>query len=171
MSCKRVAAELQVAELMPLHFRLVSTKSSQTFQLLRAWRPCYNVRTHSMTILARLLPFCCGSGFSNILWLTENVGRKMWSFAPTISAWNMLRSKLCSRCSYCLVKGNDYWRAFWIGYSIYWSQEDEIGRACSTNGGRREIHIGYWWENQKVRDQGEYQDVGGWTILKWSLDR
>jgi hypothetical protein len=28
--------------------------------------------------------------------------------------------------------------------------EDEMGRACSTNMGRR--GVGYWWENQKVRD-------------------
>jgi hypothetical protein len=29
------------------------------------------------------------------------------------------------------------------------------------------MHIGYWWESQKERDQKEVQDVGGWTILKW----
>jgi hypothetical protein len=28
--------------------------------------------------------------------------------------------------------------------------------------GRRGIHIGYWWESQKERDQ----DVSGWRILK-----
>jgi hypothetical protein len=28
--------------------------------------------------------------------------------------------------------------------------------------GRRGMHIGYWWEDQ---------DVGGWTILKWILER
>jgi hypothetical protein len=37
-------------------------------------------------------------------------------------------------------------------------------------GGRR-IHIGYWWESQKKRDQWEDQDVGGWTISKWILER
>jgi hypothetical protein len=31
--------------------------------------------------------------------------------------------------------------------------------------------IGYWWEIQKERDHWEYQDVGGWTILKWFLER
>jgi hypothetical protein len=41
----------------------------------------------------------------------------------------------------------------------------EMGRACSTNGGIRGMHIGYWWEIQKEKDQ----DVGGWTILKWIL--
>jgi hypothetical protein len=28
------------------------------------------------------------------------------------------------------------------------------------------MHIGYWWESQK-----EDQDVGGWTIFKWILER
>jgi hypothetical protein len=36
---------------------------------------------------------------------------------------------------------------------------------------RREKHIGYWWEMQKERDHWEDQDVGGWTILKWILER
>jgi carbohydrate-selective porin OprB len=33
--------------------------------------------------------------------------------------------------------------------------------------GRREMHIGYWWESQKERDHWEDVDVGGWTVLKW----
>jgi hypothetical protein len=33
------------------------------------------------------------------------------------------------------------------------------------------MHIGYWWENQKVRDHWEDQDECGWTILKWILER
>jgi hypothetical protein len=28
-----------------------------------------------------------------------------------------------------------------------------------------------WWESQKVRDHWEDLDVGGWTILKWILER
>jgi hypothetical protein len=32
-------------------------------------------------------------------------------------------------------------------------------------------HIGYWWEIQKEGDQWEDQDVDGWTILKWILER
>jgi hypothetical protein len=32
-------------------------------------------------------------------------------------------------------------------------------------------HIGYLWEIQKERDHWEDQDVGGWTILKWILER
>jgi hypothetical protein len=31
-------------------------------------------------------------------------------------------------------------------------KEDEMGRACSTNGGRTRMHIGYWWECEKERD-------------------
>jgi hypothetical protein len=33
------------------------------------------------------------------------------------------------------------------------------------------LHIGYWWESQKVRDHWEDLDVGGWPILKWILER
>jgi hypothetical protein len=53
----------------------------------------------------------------------------------------------------------------------YRVKEDEMGRACTTNGGRRGMHIRYWWESQKERDHWEDLDVGGWTILKWILER
>jgi hypothetical protein len=33
------------------------------------------------------------------------------------------------------------------------------------------MHVGYWWESQKERDHYEDQDVGGWIILKWILER
>jgi hypothetical protein len=33
------------------------------------------------------------------------------------------------------------------------------------------MHIGYWWESQKDRHHWKDQDVGGWTILKWILER
>jgi hypothetical protein len=33
------------------------------------------------------------------------------------------------------------------------------------------MHIRYWWESQKVGDHWEDLDVGGWTILKWILER
>jgi hypothetical protein len=33
------------------------------------------------------------------------------------------------------------------------------------------MHIGYWWESQKIRDHWEDLDVGGWTILEWILGR
>jgi hypothetical protein len=36
---------------------------------------------------------------------------------------------------------------------------------------RRGMHIGYWCVIQKKRDHWEDQDVGGWTILKWILER
>jgi hypothetical protein len=37
--------------------------------------------------------------------------------------------------------------------------------------GRSGMHIGYWWEIQKGKVHWEDHDVGGWTILKWILDR
>jgi hypothetical protein len=33
------------------------------------------------------------------------------------------------------------------------------------------MHIDNWWESKKVRDHWEDLDVGGWTILKWILER
>jgi hypothetical protein len=37
--------------------------------------------------------------------------------------------------------------------------------------GRRGLYIGYWWESRKEGDHWEDQDVGGWTTLKWILER
>jgi hypothetical protein len=37
--------------------------------------------------------------------------------------------------------------------------------------GRRGMHTGYLWESQKEGDHWEDQDVGGWTLLKWILER
>jgi hypothetical protein len=37
--------------------------------------------------------------------------------------------------------------------------------------GRRGMHTGDWWEIQKERVHWEDQDIGGWTILKWILER
>jgi hypothetical protein len=34
-------------------------------------------------------------------------------------------------------------------------REDEMGRACSTNGGRREMYIEYFWESQEERSTGK----------------
>jgi hypothetical protein len=39
-----------------------------------------------------------------------------------------------------------------------------MGRACSTNRGRRGVHIGFWWESRK-----EDLDVRGRIILRWVL--
>jgi hypothetical protein len=37
--------------------------------------------------------------------------------------------------------------------------------------GRGGMHIGDWWKIQKEIDHWEDQYVGGWTILKWILER
>jgi hypothetical protein len=49
-------------------------------------------------------------------------------------------------------------------------KEDEMGSAFSTIVEKKR-RIGYLWESQKVRDRWKDQGVGGWTILKWNLDR
>jgi hypothetical protein len=41
---------------------------------------------------------------------------------------------------------------------------------CSANYGRRGMHIGFWWENQKKRDHYEDLYVGGRIILRWILE-
>jgi hypothetical protein len=45
-----------------------------------------------------------------------------------------------------------------------------MGRASSTNGREKEL-VYYWSESQKGRDHKENQDVGGWIILRWLLER
>jgi hypothetical protein len=50
-------------------------------------------------------------------------------------------------------------------------KKDEVGRICSTNGERTGMNRGYWWEVQKEIVHWVDQDVGGWTILKWILER
>jgi hypothetical protein len=45
------------------------------------------------------------------------------------------------------------------------------GQGMQHESGRGGMHIGYWWESQKERDHLEDQDVDGWTILKWILER
>jgi hypothetical protein len=49
------------------------------------------------------------------------------------------------------------WRMKWVGH---------VARR-----GRRGTRIDYWWESQRERDQLEDQDVGGWIILGWILER
>jgi hypothetical protein len=46
----------------------------------------------------------------------------------------------------------------------------DIWEGHAARMGRRGMHIGYWWENQKERDHWEDRDVGGWTIFKWILE-
>jgi hypothetical protein len=36
---------------------------------------------------------------------------------------------------------------------------------------RSGMHKGYRWESQKERDYWEDQDIGGWKILQWILER
>jgi hypothetical protein len=33
------------------------------------------------------------------------------------------------------------------------------------------VRMGYWWESWKAGDHCEDQDVSGWTIIKWILER
>jgi hypothetical protein len=35
----------------------------------------------------------------------------------------------------------------------------------------RRTRKGYWWKSQRERGHKEYQDVGGWIILVWILER
>jgi hypothetical protein len=35
----------------------------------------------------------------------------------------------------------------------------------------RGMHTAYWRESQKERDHEKDQEVGGWKILKWILER
>jgi hypothetical protein len=56
-------------------------------------------------------------------------------------------------------------------------KEDEIGRTCSTNGGRKR-HVEYWWKSQKKRPLGrprlkwvdhiklDLRDIG-WDGIDW----
>jgi hypothetical protein len=36
--------------------------------------------------------------------------------------------------------------------------------------GRREMHVGFWWESQKERDHEEDIGIGGSLILKLVLE-
>jgi hypothetical protein len=46
-----------------------------------------------------------------------------------------------------------------------------MGRACSTNGERRNAYRIFVGKPEGKRDHWEDQDVDGWTILKWILER
>jgi hypothetical protein len=59
--------------------------------------------------------------------------------------------------SFSIVRMIKSRRMIWAGYI-----------ACMV---RRGMRIEFWWESQKERDHYEDQDVGGWVILKWILDR
>ena len=44
-----------------------------------------------------------------------------------------------------------------------------MGGACSTYGGRREVHAGFWWGNLKEREHFEDTGVDERIILRWIL--
>jgi hypothetical protein len=46
-----------------------------------------------------------------------------------------------------------------------------MGRACSTNVGKRETHVGYWLRKPKGKKRLEDQDVDGWITLRWMSER
>jgi hypothetical protein len=41
-----------------------------------------------------------------------------------------------------------------------------MGVACSTYGGREEVHTGFWWGDLREGDQLEDPDINGRIILK-----
>jgi hypothetical protein len=45
-----------------------------------------------------------------------------------------------------------------------------MDRGRNMNGGE-EKHIYNWRQNRKERDHYEDQDIGGWKILRWILER
>ena len=48
-------------------------------------------------------------------------------------------------------------------------EKDDTGWACSTYGGRVEVHTGFWWENLRERDHLGDLGLDRRTILKWSF--
>jgi hypothetical protein len=44
-----------------------------------------------------------------------------------------------------------------------------MGGACSTFGGRGEVHTGFWWRNPRERDHLEDPNIEGRIILRWIL--
>jgi hypothetical protein len=52
-----------------------------------------------------------------------------------------------------------------------WKYLQYRGQGMQHEWRREGMRIGYWWESQMGRDHWEDQDVDGWTILKWILER
>jgi hypothetical protein len=47
-----------------------------------------------------------------------------------------------------------------------------MGREFSMNGEKRpNLSICCWWEIQRERGHKEDQDIGGWLIIRWILER
>jgi hypothetical protein len=44
-------------------------------------------------------------------------------------------------------------------------QNNEMGRACSIDGGRGEVYTGFWWGNLRERDHLGDLDIVGRIIL------
>jgi hypothetical protein len=42
----------------------------------------------------------------------------------------------------------------------------EMGGACSTYGGRREVYTGFWWRNLRERDHLDESGIDGRIILR-----
>jgi hypothetical protein len=42
-----------------------------------------------------------------------------------------------------------------------------LGRACSTYGGKREVHTGFWWGDLREGDHLGDPGVDGRIIVKW----
>jgi hypothetical protein len=45
-----------------------------------------------------------------------------------------------------------------------WARHVERMRRLGTR-------TGYWWESQRDRDRKKEQYIGGWTLLRWILEK
>jgi len=48
-------------------------------------------------------------------------------------------------------------------------EKNEMGRTCSTYGGRGKVHTGFWWGNLREGDHLEGPGIDGKIILRWIL--
>jgi len=48
-------------------------------------------------------------------------------------------------------------------------EKNEMGRTCSTYGGRGEVHTGFWWGNLREGDHLEGPGIDGKIILRLIL--
>ena len=64
-----------------------------------------------------------------------------------------------------------YATKYYLGYQI----ENEMGGACSTYGGREEVHNEFWWGNLReinhLEDPGvDWRIILRWMFRKWDGD-
>jgi hypothetical protein len=59
----------------------------------------------------------------------------------------------------------------WMDGLMLFSPAPELLDKCNSYLVFKSSYVIVWWESQKERDHWEDQDVGGWTILKWILER